>query len=306
MSVALSVVVCTYLREELLELCLQSLAKQTLGRERFEVIIVDNNSTPAAREIARRFADRYPNYRVVPEAKQGLSHARNRGWREARGKFVAFLDDDAKASSTWCERLLLAFSALQPPPAAVGGEIRPYYNATPPAWFSDDFEIRTWGCTPGLLKEPRAKFGFSGSNMAFPRAVLEEFRGFSPELGMRGEATAMGEETDLFSRVYRKYPRFWYDPQLLVYHWTPQRSMTVSYRIYRAYKGGESLALMQKRRVLSLNYLLTLLAASCFLAASPFALLVSGKRVRTAAVRRAEELAGRVGYLLGRPSTRKG
>lgn len=300
MSLELSVVVCTYLREELLELCLQSLAEQTLPPERFEVILVDNNSTPAARAIALRFADRYPNFRVLQEAKQGLSHARNRGWRAARGEFVAFLDDDAKASPVWCERLLLAFSALKPPPAAVGGGIRPYYDVSPPAWFTDDFEIRTWGDRPGLLEEPRAKLGFSGSNMAFPKAILEEFSGFAPELGMHGEAIAMGEETDLFYRVYRKYPRFWYDPQLVVHHFTPQRNMTVSYRLYRAYKGGESLALMQNRRVLSLNYLLTLLAALYFLAVSPFALMASGKRIRTLAVRRAEDLAGRGGYLLGR------
>lgn len=304
MSLALSVVVCTYLREELLELCLQSLVEQTLPPERFEVILVDNNSTPAAKEIARRFVDRYPNFRLLLEAKQGLSHARNRGWREARGEFVAFLDDDAKASPTWCERVLLAFSALQPPPAAVGGEIRPYYDISPPGWFTDDFEIRTWGDRAGLLQEPRAKLGFSGSNMAFPKAILEEFSGFAPELGMRGEVIAMGEETDLFSRVYQKYPRFWYDPQLVIYHYTPQRSMTVSYRLYRAYRGGESLALMRKRRFFSLDYLLTLIAALYLLAASPFALMASGSRILTLAVRRAEELAGRAGYLMGRTTAK--
>ena len=301
MSIELSIVVCTYNREELLRLSLQSLVEQTLDKERYEVIVVDNNSTPAAREIALRFVEAEPNFRLVREERQGLSHARNRGWREACGRYVAFLDDDAKASPDWCGGVLQAFSAVAPPPAAVGGEIRPYYDATPPDWFTDDFEIRTWGDGPALLTEPRAKYGFSGSNMAFPKAILEEFAGFSPELGMRGEATALGEETDLFSRVYRKYPRFWYDPRLLVYHWTSQQSMTVSYRLYRAFKGGESLALMRNRRLLTLDYLLTLAAALCFLAASPLIIICAGKRARTAAVRRGEELAGRVGYLFGSP-----
>lgn len=303
MNVALSVIVSTYNREELLRLCLQSLAEQSLDRGWYEVVIVDNNSTRAALDIAQSFAERYDNFRVVTEAKQGLSHARNRGWREARGEYVAFIDDDAKATPQWCERILEAFAAADPPPVAVGGKILPFYDATPPAWFSDDFETRSWGETPDLLREPMAKFGFSGSNMAFPKSILEEFGGFLAELGMKGETTALGEETQLFSCIYAKYPCFWYDPQLLVYHWTSQRSMTVSYRLYRSFKGGETIALIEKRRVLSRNYLLTLLAVLYFLAATPIALLTSRQRLRIA-VRRAEELAGKIGYLLGKSFTK--
>lgn len=304
MTVALSIVVCTYNREELLRLCLQSLAEQTLDPERYEVIIVDNNSTAGAVEIARGFVGRHRHFGLVSEARQGLSHARNRGWREARGEFVAFLDDDAKATPGWCERMLRAFAEVEPTPVAVGGQIRPFYEAEPPSWFSDDLEIRTWGDSAGFLQAPRAEHGFSGSNMAFRKSVLAEFDGFSPELGMRGEVTALGEETDLFRRVYRKYPLFWYDPQLLVFHWTPGRSMTVSYRMLRNYRAGESLALMQQRRILSGRYLLALLAALYFMAATPFALLLAKKPFRGEAFRRGEELAGRIGYLFGRVASK--
>jgi len=306
MNVALSVIVCTYNREELLRLCLQSLAEQSLDRGLYEVVIVDNNSTRAARDIAQSFEERYDNFRVVTEARQGLSHARNRGWSEARGEFVAFLDDDAKATPQWCERILRAFHEVQPPPVAVGGEIRPFYDSMPPSWFSDDFEIRTWGDSPGFLQPPRAKDGFSGSNMAFRSDIFTEFGGFSTDLGMKGEVTALGEETELFTRVYRKYPLFWYDPQMLVFHWTSRRNMTIYYRLLRNYKGGESLALIQQRRILSGPYLLTWLAVLYFIASTPFALLSGKSAFRTEAVRRGEELAGRMGYLLGRAASKSG
>lgn len=132
----LSIVVCTYNRADLLVDCLESLVNQDVDPESYEVIIVNNNSTDKTLEVVDRFAKKYPNIRTVQELNQGLSHARNRGWREARGKYVAYIDDDAKASPDWCKRILNTFSTVTPTPAAVGGQIFPYYETLPPAWFS--------------------------------------------------------------------------------------------------------------------------------------------------------------------------
>jgi len=299
-DLVLSVVVCTYNREELLQQCLESLAEQTLDRERYEVIVVDNNSTDKARDIATSFAERHRHFKVVHEAQQGISHARNLGWREARGQFVAYADDDTEAAPDWCERILAAFTTVSPQPVALGGKILPRYEVMPPSWFCDDFEMRSWGDTAGFLQPPQAAYGFSGANMSFTKDVLQEFGGFSPRYGCgTGESTGPGEETDLFLRIYSTHPLFWYDPRMLVYHWTPQRCLTVSYRLYRSFKGGESIAQMVKARVLSASYLFTLVTLLWLVATTPIALFASGRKLRSAAVRRAEELAGKIGYLFG-------
>jgi CDP-glycerol glycerophosphotransferase len=87
-----SVVVPVYNVEEFLETCLDSLAAQTF--EDFEAILVDDGSTDRSGEIAQRYAERDPRFRVVRQENGGLSKARNTGADEARGEFLVFLDSD--------------------------------------------------------------------------------------------------------------------------------------------------------------------------------------------------------------------
>ncbi|MFH1754161.1 MAG: glycosyltransferase family A protein, partial [Candidatus Latescibacterota bacterium] len=104
--VKLSVIVCTYNRSPLLVSCLDSLVNQTLPVTNFEIVLVNNNSTDDTQAIAERYAGGHGNIRVINELKQGLSHARNRGWQEAKGKYVAYIDDDAKTLSDWAGRVV--------------------------------------------------------------------------------------------------------------------------------------------------------------------------------------------------------
>ena len=106
MTIVLSIIVCTYNRESLLPLCLQSLTDQAIDKRLYEVIVVNNNSTDGTQEVAESFAEMSKNLRVVLERRQGLSHARNRGWMEAQGKFVAYIDDDAIAWPDWIYSIL--------------------------------------------------------------------------------------------------------------------------------------------------------------------------------------------------------
>lgn len=95
---SVSVVIATRNRPELLERALKSIADQTL--KECEVIIVDDGSTRAVQDeydcILRRFDSRF---RLLTPSAPGASGtspaiARNRGLKEARGEFVAFMDDD--------------------------------------------------------------------------------------------------------------------------------------------------------------------------------------------------------------------
>src|ERR1035438_9511532 len=77
-----------------LEECLQSLARQT-DAPCFEVIIVDDGSTEIAPDSIRNWAYRYP-LRVIRQAHQGTSSARNRGGRIAKGTVLLFVDADCR------------------------------------------------------------------------------------------------------------------------------------------------------------------------------------------------------------------
>ena len=227
---------------------LDSLSRQTLSFEQIEVIVVDNNSQDETVDVAKKLLPQFKKHQFLHESRQGLSYARNCGWRAATGEYVAFLDDDAKAMPDWCERIVSAFASASPTPVAVGGTIYPWYEIPPPSWFSDDFEIRTWGTDVGFLPESRARFGFSGSNMAFPKAVLEKYQGFNHNFGMVGGKLGLGEEAELFSRIFEGKPFFWYDPNIKVSHWVPVRNMKVSYRLARMYKSGRTRALIERQQ----------------------------------------------------------
>jgi glycosyltransferase involved in cell wall biosynthesis len=298
-QIQLSIIICTFNRAHLLFQALESLACQSIDPSLMEVLVVDNNSTDATREIAGQWQERFVHFHILGEVRQGLSHARNRGWKSARGCYVAFIDDDAKAAPDWAERLVRTFREVQPTPASVGGPILPWYDRTPPRWFLDSFETRTWGETSGFLDNHQARYGFSGSNMAFLRKHLVTLDGFDADYGMIGEQVRLGEETEFFMRLHTNEPRFWYESELKIYHYVSDKNMQLSFRFLRRFRSGQARAALDKRKVVSLVYfaelrtLLRLMAqlimALCHARINRIALLAEGL----------QKICYQFGYLLG-------
>ncbi|MDX6596824.1 MAG: hypothetical protein QOE87_711, partial [Gaiellales bacterium] len=89
----LSVVMPTHDRAELLRDALESLVGQSVARDRFEVVVVDDGSTDGTAEACAEFAERLA-LRYVPIPSSGIAMAKNAGIRAARGAILLFLDDD--------------------------------------------------------------------------------------------------------------------------------------------------------------------------------------------------------------------
>lgn len=92
----ISVVVSAFNEEKYLPLCLESLNKQTYPRDRFNVTVVDNNSTDKTSQIAREFGAE-----VILEKRQGNTFALKRGMDEAKGDIIAGTDADSQAAPGW-------------------------------------------------------------------------------------------------------------------------------------------------------------------------------------------------------------
>src|SRR5215216_3255811 len=92
-SPELSVIICTHNpRREYLERALAGLAAQTLPRDQWELVLVDNASNPPLEpwfDVSRE-----PKPRLIQETQLGLTHARLRGVRESSGEIIVFVDDD--------------------------------------------------------------------------------------------------------------------------------------------------------------------------------------------------------------------
>jgi len=98
----LSVIVCTYNRADFLKQVLESLTVQTLPQRDFEIILIDDGSSDATREIAGLFHSSLP-MKYFYQRNSGLASAKNHGIFAARGRIVLFLDDDDVTTPTLIE-----------------------------------------------------------------------------------------------------------------------------------------------------------------------------------------------------------
>lgn len=116
----LSVVLCTYNpAPSLIARALRALARQSLDPARFELIVVDNNSTPPLNEAwLSRLAMR--PVRVVREMRQGLTFARVGGINAARADLICFVDDDNELAADYLANVL-SISTAEPKLGVWGG-----------------------------------------------------------------------------------------------------------------------------------------------------------------------------------------
>jgi glycosyltransferase involved in cell wall biosynthesis len=218
---SLSVVVCTRDRSAALKRCLESLLPLQ-HRYRFELLVVDN--APPDQSTAD-LVKRFPEVRYVLEKYPGLDFARNRGWREASGDIIAYLDDDVVVDSGWLAGLQEAW-AENPDAAAFTGLVMPLSLDTRAQvlfekrnGFRRGFDKKRFGQElPGNPLYPCGAgiFG-AGCNMVFRRKVLCELGGFDEALDT-GASLPGGGDLDIFYRIIRAGHALVYEPSFMVFH----------------------------------------------------------------------------------------
>jgi glycosyltransferase involved in cell wall biosynthesis len=161
-GVRFSVVVPVHNTADHLERCIAALKAQDYPRERFEILMVDNNSTDESREILSR-AD---GVRALAEAAQGSYAARNRALREARGELVAFTDSDCAPDAGWLHSIERVFE--DPRIQVVLGCRRPARDA-------------------GLIRL-LADYENKKDELVFSSGAAESYYGFTNNMGVRRAA----------------------------------------------------------------------------------------------------------------------
>ena len=166
----LSVVIPTFDRPELLHETLQRLAGQTVAPD--EVIVVDNGTVAAsiAEDASRPFALRY--FRIAPRA--GVAQARNFGVAQAKGGYVAFLDDDDFWNADYLERLRTIVGAPGAAALIVGSVDHLDLRGPAPERHFYRFAGRDPGLEPCFYFNP----GYLGSCMTVERKAFMELGGF--------------------------------------------------------------------------------------------------------------------------------
>ena len=230
----ISIIVCTFNRADVLEDCLDSLVNQTVSGEFYEVVVVNNNSTDSTLAIAEKYARHYKNFRFVTEVRQGLSYARNRGFRESTYDWVSYIDDDAKAFPDFVERASNTIDQYNFD--CFGGMFYPWYrNRKRPKWLDEDFgQSIKYKENVGLLDN-----GYiTGCVCMFKKKALEEIGGFPVDLGMTGDKIAYGEEVFVQRKLSAEGYEVGFDPELCIEHLVADYKLTLKWHLQSEYAQG--------------------------------------------------------------------
>ena len=100
----ISVIVTVYNIREYLPKAVDSILSSTY--QNLEVLLIDDGSTDSTAEILCRYSTKIKNFRIITQCNKGFSGARNTGIREARGKYLIFIDSDDYVTSDYIDFLL--------------------------------------------------------------------------------------------------------------------------------------------------------------------------------------------------------
>lgn len=241
-SVLVSLVVTTYNRAASLERALISVREAVnCCQWPAETIVVDNNSTDGTPEVVERLNKAgFPSPLIyVLESQQGLSHARNRGLREATGKYIVFVDDDQVIDKQYLERLPEVFN--QTDAVCLGGPILFADLENMPPWLVKLSREHGQYCPGGdtkVLGPEDTKLW--GGNMAFLREELVSAGGFDVRLGHAGSVSMGGEDFELQTRLHALGKRVVYCPRLVQYHYLGRDRFHKNYWRKRYFGYGRS------------------------------------------------------------------
>ncbi len=201
---SISAIICTYNRDAYVGAAIDSVLAQDLPE--FEAILVDNRSTDRTQAIVEeRLSD--PRLKYVYEPQQGLSAARNRGLKEAKGDILAYLDDDAVASPGWLRAIYEAYKNNEKLGIA-GGKTTLIWppGVSRPPWLSEEgcgvLGLYDFGDAPLAITHPdRTPIG---ANYSIRREVLEAIGGFNVNLGRVGKNLVSNEEIFMTQQALKR------------------------------------------------------------------------------------------------------
>jgi len=234
-SCAISVCVATCRRPEGLARLLESLSRLEDPGVAWELLVVDNDPDGSAAPVLERFAARLP-LRALAEPRRNIAHARNRALDDARGAWIAFVDDDETVEPGW----LVAYWGRAARDEADGffGPVLPVLERNVTPWLGAHFYDRP-------RHESGAAVGVADvrTSNALVRAALFADRGFDPSLGLRG-----GSDTELFARMLHDGARFAWCDEAIVHELVPPARHRLRWLSQRAFRGGFVHTLLELRR----------------------------------------------------------
>lgn len=204
----ISIIICTYNpKKDFIERVLQALEKQTLSKDLWELLLVDNASDRLlSKEID---LDWHPQARHLKEDRLGLTPARLCGIRESKADILIFVDDDNILAEDYLE-VTLRIAKEFPFIGAWGGQTLPEFEEVPPEWTKPywwmlalyQFEKDHWSNIPSSDTSP------CGAGLCIRKTIAEKYASVvasdstRSRLDRKGDLLTCCGDTDLVFTAY--------------------------------------------------------------------------------------------------------
>jgi glycosyltransferase involved in cell wall biosynthesis len=237
-NLRVTVAVITYNRSRYLRETLAGLVRQDYPADRWDLLVVDNNSTDDTRDVVAGFMASFPSPRRVLETRPGLDHGRNRAIEEARGDILALVDDDIIVEPDWLSQLVAPFSSQNSHQiGVVGGEVVPVFPDGVPDWLEGTHRPLGFRTDAGPLPAGQAPMG---ANFAFPKWVFARFGNFDTNLDRQGSKLFGGGDSAMIRKVRAAGLEAWFVPGARVLHQIPAGRLTLDYALRHAFDSARS------------------------------------------------------------------
>lgn len=225
---------------------LESALGQAAPGLRYEILVVDNNSSDGTRELVEGLIRAgHSRIRYLFEPRQGRSHALNTGLPAIRGQYFAIADDDLLFPPTFLSAVMAAIRQ-HPAASCIGGRVLPRWQESPPGWLTRQ-HWSALALSDRGPKEIRADSRNPHCLLAgvYRTADVIAVGGYHPELGVSGTRIGGTEDADLFQRLYASGRHAIYAPAVFLYHKVQPSRITRAYHRRWHAGHGRSFALMR-------------------------------------------------------------
>jgi succinoglycan biosynthesis protein ExoM len=222
--------ICTYRRPDILRRLLGALRIQkTEGRFSSSILVVDNDKQESARRIVEEFASESSvSAQYMVEVRQNIALARNMAAANAKGEYLAFIDDDEIPPPSWLLTLFCARETFDADGAL--GPVKPQFDNAPPKWIIDGkfYERRSYP-TGFVIDGPKGRTG----NVLLKKQVFDY-----SDPPFRSEFIT-GEDQDFFRRMIEKGHVFIWCDEAVAYEVIPPIRWSRRFMLKRALLRGE-------------------------------------------------------------------
>ena len=221
-----SVIIPVYNDAARLKLCLNALAKQSYPTDRYEIIVIDNDSNPE--EDVTNLTKSFDNVVLTQELASGSYVARNKGLTLAKGEIIAFTDSDCIPNPDWLENGV-QYLADNPSCGLVAGHVNMFVQQPGKATAIEMYDQVVMGFPQEMLITTY-KVAMT-ANVFTRRSVIEEVGNFRPDLRSYGDG-------EWAQRVYSAGYEHRYRPDVCVEHPARETFEALTNRVTR-YSGGK-------------------------------------------------------------------